>query len=185
MESWAKRIAQLLAEQKHLGKSEAGIARACGIANNSVSQWFGRVKDKPATGSLKAETAIHTAKYLGTTVEWMMLGRGNKEASQDLDFDPEILGQAFVATEKAARSIGVEYDAAQVPELLIYAYKMRPALKLGRDRKTLDDFDSMVRKHLELEMGRDHRTTERNAVQSGIKDAQTAANRKKAGGSRK
>lgn len=59
------------------GATQKQIADACGIAVPSVNGW---VKGK--TKTLKAETAIKAAQFLGVNAEWLAEGRGPMLASE-------------------------------------------------------------------------------------------------------
>jgi hypothetical protein len=144
MEAWARRIEQRLTELADQGKTEAGIARACKIAKNSVSQWFGRVKGKLPTEKIMGAPLVATAAYLDTTAEWIMTGQGAKVRSQDAGLDPQILASAFVAADKALRAQGLKFDAAQVPEFLIFAYRERLEYPLDADKSVLAAYDRNV-----------------------------------------
>lgn len=179
MRDWAKRIETLLTEQSSQGKNEFGIAKACGIAANSVSQWFGRVKGKNPTDMIRADYALAVANYLGTTVEWILTGKGARVASQGMELDKDRLAQAFVATEKAVRGVGLRYDAAQVPDLLVYAYRKRGDLEPGTNKGVLDAFDLFVSEELAREMGRGEETSRSADKERGEQAAQAATAVKK------
>lgn len=71
METLGERIKDALASS---GKSQAGLAAACGVSAPSVSDW---VSGK--TKSMKARTAIRAAEYLGVSLTWLTEGRGKKQ----------------------------------------------------------------------------------------------------------
>jgi hypothetical protein len=57
--------------------SQADLARYCGVATPSVSNWF-----TGATTSLKAHTLLLAADYLGVRPKWLLDGTGPMLASQ-------------------------------------------------------------------------------------------------------
>lgn len=181
MEEWAKRIKELA---KQRGVTDADIASACKIANNSVNQWFGNVKGKPATKDIRSKHLVTVAGLLGTTAEWIMDGRGRRE-SHAVELDPETLAHAFVSAEKALRKKGIQYDAAQVPEFLVFAYKERLHYPPGRDPAILSAYDRNVL--AELERGRFSERQATRPADSGDREEapQAEASRAKNGGSRR
>src|SRR5690242_14180564 len=128
MEDWAKRIKELRDKQR---LTNTDLGRACKpvVKPNSVAQWFGEVKGKKPAKDIRASNLVDVARLLGTTAEYIMTGR----ESHHMSIDPETIAHAFVAVEKALRKQGIKYDAAQVPELLVFAYNERSELPPGRD----------------------------------------------------
>lgn len=174
MKDWAKRIKEM-ADQR--GLKDSDLARITGVKPNSVTQWWGAVKGKPATGEIKSEVVLALAKEFGTTVEFILTGR----QSHAVQIDPETIAHAFVAVEKALRKRGIKYDAAQVPELLAFAYQERLALPPGREPLTLETFDRTVERELGRMMANESKTVGSVAPSSGSEAAQAQADRKAAG----
>ena len=84
MASLAERMASALADaqDKDPHKSQAGLARACGIKTPSVSGWFtGKTK------TLTFENAIKAAAYLGVSTEWLATGEGDMHSSSVVAVD--------------------------------------------------------------------------------------------------
>ena len=72
MSSLRERLAIALAKKR--GGSQAGLARACGIKSASVSNWFtGKTK------TLKGESLLAAARYLGVRPDWLSRGIGPME----------------------------------------------------------------------------------------------------------
>lgn len=169
MKDWAKRI-KVLADKAGLTNSELG--RACNptVKPNSVAQWFGEIKDKAPTGDIKGSNLVDVARKLGVTAEFIMTGR----ESQSVSIDPETIAHAFVAVEKALRKRGIKYDAAQVPELLVFAYRERMELPPGRDPVVFGTFDRTVSRELARIMPNEREASGPNASAGGREDAQAA-----------
>lgn len=74
MTPWAKRIEQRLSELD--GKSQAGLAKACGIKAPSVNGWLSG-ESKMINGA----NLVASARYLNTTAEWIMTGRGSHNST--------------------------------------------------------------------------------------------------------
>lgn len=174
MEDWAKRIQLRLEEQADKGLTEAGIARVCKMAPNSVTQWFGRVKGKPPSRGIRGHHLVATAKYLNTTAEWIMTGTGLKDSSQVAGIDPDTLASAYVAVDKAVRNLGFKYDAAQIPEFLLYAYRERLEYPYEADKALLAAFDRNVQAEIERGRFRERQTGRPADPESGREDAQVA-----------
>lgn len=96
MEKWAERIKTLLDAGKKSGLTQTGLAKACGIAQPTVSQWFNDNDSKPATVMIMADNMVSAARYLGTTAEWIITGKGAAQSqSQPARLDPERLATAI------------------------------------------------------------------------------------------
>lgn len=174
MEDWAKRIKDLR-DQRGLNNSD--LAKACrpAIKPNSVAQWFGEVKDKKPTQNISGPNLVSMAQLLGTTAEYLMTGR----TSHVMSIDPETIAHAFVAVEKALRKQGIRYDAAQVPELLTFAYQERLAMEPGRDPKVFAVFDRLIERELTRSIAHGREITRPSTEGRSGEDAQAEAAKKK------
>lgn len=83
--------------QKLSGKSQNGLAKACGVSPSAVSQWI-----SGETKGLKPENLIYASRYLRTTPEWLAVGEG----PEDLD---EVLGLSRLPPDEQA--LLKKYDA--------------------------------------------------------------------------
>ncbi len=112
----------------------AGLATACGVAKNSVSQWLDRIKDKPPTEMLAGSHLVAAARYLETTAEWLMTGRGvNDVTSQAARPDPAILAQTQEFLETAYAFKGKPFDLRADADLFADAYEW-----LAEDERPVD-----------------------------------------------
>lgn len=99
MEPWAQRIKDLLDADARL--SQTGLAAACGAKQPSISQWFNNdTSDKPPTKMLSGGNLVAAARYLGTTPEYIMTGRGAQ--SHSVRINPETLATANTLLQKIA-----------------------------------------------------------------------------------
>lgn len=154
MQPWAKRIKELLDEGRERGLSEAGLTRACKAKQPSIWQWF-NPKNGKTTKNITAVNAVRAAEYLGTTAEYIVTGRGQRRASQDLELDLTTLQESIVAVKKALRVSGLELDAFVASPMLAFAYRER--IKLPRDlgKAELVEFDAVISQRLRGELGND------------------------------
>ncbi len=74
MSTLAERIRSCLVD----GRSQAGLARACGIKQPSVHGWL-----SGKTKHIEGANLLRAAAYLGVNPEWLATGRGPKYAGQD------------------------------------------------------------------------------------------------------
>lgn len=95
MSPWASRIQSLLDAGAANGLSVPDLARACGVKQPSVWQWFNDTDKKQATKMISGDNLVAAASYLNTTAEWIMTGKGPSAASQLSRFDPAILDAAI------------------------------------------------------------------------------------------
>lgn len=58
---------------KQRGANQADLARACGISESAVSQWFGR------NGTLKPENLVLLADYFRCEIRWLANGDGPED----------------------------------------------------------------------------------------------------------
>lgn len=82
MEPWAQRIKQLLEAGRSKGLTQSGLAKACGRQQPSLSQWFNDSESKQATKMIMGDNLLAAAKYLGTTPDWIIYGKGSPSASE-------------------------------------------------------------------------------------------------------
>lgn len=82
MEPWAQRIKQLLEAGRPNGLTQSGLAKACGRQQPSLSQWFNDSESKQATKMIMGDNLLAAAKYLGTTPEWIIYGKGSPSARE-------------------------------------------------------------------------------------------------------
>lgn len=99
MENWAQRIHSLLLAS---GKSQAELARACGIKAGSVSGWFGQGKP---TKMISGDNLVAAAQFLESTAEYIMTGRTAATPSQPQRLDAERLAILFDEVDSAARGL--------------------------------------------------------------------------------
>ena len=83
MSSLAERLAQALAAKQARATTgeritKAGLARACGIKQPSVSDWF-----SGQTAALEGRNLIAAAAYLDVSPEWLATGRGRRQPRED------------------------------------------------------------------------------------------------------
>lgn len=69
MSSIRERLAIALAKKRN--GSQAELARACGVKQPSVNDWF-----SGKTKTLKADSLVKAARYLGVRLEWLQSGLG-------------------------------------------------------------------------------------------------------------
>ena len=112
MEPWAKRIFDLLQEGKAEGRSQKALAKACGLSQPSISQWFSDTGNKPATRMIMGDNLIAAARYLGTTPEYIMTGVGGP-SSHGMGLDPDTLAAAIKLVRLTFRNLDVEHDFSQ------------------------------------------------------------------------
>lgn len=158
MEKWAERIKKLLDEGRSRGLTQTGLAKACGMSQPSVSQWFNDNDSKPATAMIYGHNLLSAAKYLGTTPEWIMSGAGPAVASQPAGLDLSTLEVAIVSVKEAVRRAGLEMDAFVVAPMIAFAYRERLALPARLDPSELKAFDEVVWQKLQGELGNVRRT---------------------------
>lgn len=70
MEEWATRLYEVMTAA---GRTQAELARACGLKPGSVSGWFGQGKP---TKMISGDNLVTAAAFLNTTAEYIMTGRG-------------------------------------------------------------------------------------------------------------
>jgi len=103
MEKWAERILEQMAAKD---LNVPGLAKACGRSQPSVWQWFNDSDSKPATKMIMADNAVAAARYLGTTVEYLMTGHGLEQgSSQPVGLDVERLTMLMEEVERAAAGL--------------------------------------------------------------------------------
>jgi transcriptional regulator with XRE-family HTH domain len=73
MQEWASRLHELMTKA---GRTQAELARACGLKPGSVSGWFGQGKP---TKMISGDNLVAAAQFLNTTAEFIMTGRGSRE----------------------------------------------------------------------------------------------------------
>lgn len=153
MEKWAERIKGRLDAGRVRGLTQVGLARACGISQPSVSQWFNPTDSKPATRMIQGDNLIAAARYLGVSPEWIVTGHGPAEASQSVGLDLRTLQTAIVSVKEALRRAELELDAFVAAPLIAFAYRERLALPADMPNSELPAFDDVVWKKLQGELG--------------------------------
>lgn len=135
---WAERIFSRL-EELGRDKTQAGLARACGIDKVSVSNWKGK---GTATKMISGDNLIAAAEYLETTAEWIMTGRRPSIMSQLSRFDMERLATAILAVEASQRPL--------TPETVAEAYGLsiadKAAVQLSPEKKGASGNDVVHRR---------------------------------------
>lgn len=141
MEKWAERIQeQLLAK----GLNLQGLAKACGKSQPSVWQWFNDSDSKPATRMIMADNAVAAARYLGTSVEYLMTGTGVASPSQSVGFDPGKLATSIAALRQVAKRQGWSYDPETHPDQTLAAYQLACSLPETPTTADVIDFGARV-----------------------------------------
>ena len=93
MSTLAERLVLLFKENPEL--SQAGLARACEIAQPSVNDWFsGRTKRMTGKNLLRA------AVYLNVNPEWLATGKGEMRSSKIIKFDNNVEPFPLVGARK-------------------------------------------------------------------------------------
>lgn len=78
MSTLAQRLSEALSELP--GKSQADLARACGVTSPSVNGWF-----SGKTQSLKDKSLTRAAEFLNVEEKWLSEGIGPKRKSQSIE----------------------------------------------------------------------------------------------------
>ena len=78
MSTIRERLAIALAKKRN--GSQAELARACGVKQPSVNDWF-----SGKTKTLKADSLVRASRYLGVRLEWLQSGLG---PMKDIDAPP-------------------------------------------------------------------------------------------------
>lgn len=157
MMPWAERIQELLRER---GLTQAQLAAACGIKPPSVSQWFSDGGKR--TVMIGGENLVAASKFLNTTPEWVITGRGQRDSSQPMELDLEILKSAIVSVKESLRAFGLELDAFVTAPMVAFAYRERLRYPRYMDKQGYALFDSMIQDKLRGELG--HVAEERPAT---------------------
>lgn len=152
MEKWAERIQGRLIAGKARGLTQTGLARACGISQPSVSQWFND-SAKPATKMILGDNLLAAAAYLGVSPEWIITGREAGAISHTVGLDLRTLQTAIVSVKEALRRAGLELDAYVAAPLIAFAYRERMALPYDLPNSELPAFDQAVWEKLQGELG--------------------------------
>ena len=174
MEPWAKRIRELLAESG--GRlTEAGIANACKVKQPSVWQWFNPPAGKKTTKNIAAIHALRTAQYLGTTVDYILTGRGAKVASHDVGLDTSMLESAIVSVKEALREFGLELDAFVAAPMMAFAYRERLKHPREMTKNEYAEFDRAIASKLRGELGNEQEATRRPAVEGRARRTKAAS----------
>lgn len=155
MEKWAERIAELLREQRPEGKNATALAKACGISQPSVSQWFNDNDSKPATKMILADNLVAAAKYLDSTPEWVLHGKGVRRVSQSAGLNVHKLEVAIVSVRKMAKDAGLEMDEVRAAAVISWAYSELRDYPETLTKAQMKDFDALVRHKLRGEQAND------------------------------
>jgi transcriptional regulator with XRE-family HTH domain len=158
MEKWAERIKQRLDAGRARGLTQTGLAKACGVAQPSVSQWFNDNDTKPATKMILGDNLIAAARYLGVSPEWIVTGHGQSDASQSVGLDLRTLQTAIVSVKEALRRAELELDAYLAAPMIAFAYRERLALPADLPNSELPAFDDVVWQKLQGELGNARQT---------------------------
>lgn len=167
---WAQRIFDLLTADPT--KTITGLARACGISQPSVSNWFG--KGTP-TKMISGDNLVAAATYLNTTPEYIMTGRQAAPLSEShaVGLDLEMLKSAIISVKEALQVLGLELDAFLAAPLIAYAYAERITLPRTLSKEEYRAFDVMVTNKLQGEIG--HGGEQGRAVEVGWRSPQKDA----------
>jgi transcriptional regulator with XRE-family HTH domain len=145
MEPWAHRIYARLTK---LGQTQAALAKACGISEPSISGWFGKAS-RP-TRMIAGDNLVYAAKFLETTPEWIITGRGQADSampshSQSMRLQWEIMRGVARAVQDTAKEMKVVLDSQQAIVLAAEMYE-----RVGESGITAADVVWLVRR---LEQG--------------------------------
>lgn len=114
----------LMASKK--GLNVPGLAKACGKTQPTVWQWFNDSDSKPSTKMIMADNAVAAARYLGTSVEYLMTGEDQLGAqSHSTGLDVERLAMLTEEVERGAAGLvklSPRSKAAIVSALYMDAY---------------------------------------------------------------
>jgi len=89
----AERLKKAL--QQSTGKTQAGLARACGIKPPSVSDWM-----NGNTKSVEGSNLIKASEYLGVRSKWLATGLGPMNDSEQ---SPELFAQEQSDTHEISK----------------------------------------------------------------------------------
>jgi len=176
---WAQRISDLL--DTFPEKSAAGLARACGIKQGSVSGWLGGGKP---TKMISGDNLVAAAAYLETTPEYIMTGRhpARLSESQPVGLDLEMLRSSIVSVKEALRAMGLELDAFLAAPMIAYAYTERVLMPRTMTKAEYRAFDDLITARLKGELG--HDVVQGGAAAGSEGSSQAATASRKAAGSR-
>lgn len=152
MSPWAERIQELMRER---GLTQAQLAHACGIKPPSVSQWFSDGLKR--TTMIAGDSLVAAAKALGASPEWIVTGRGQRDLSQPLELDLEILKSAIVSVKEALKALGLELDAFVAAPMVAFAYRERLRYPRHMDKQGYAIFDAEIQSKLRGELGHDQK----------------------------
>jgi hypothetical protein len=98
MAPWAKRLHDLIKSRNGGKVNETALARVVKASQPAVRQWF-KPKDGKTTTMIDADLAVRAAAYAGTTVEYLMTGKGRDIASQSARLDAKKLARLIETVE--------------------------------------------------------------------------------------
>lgn len=162
MEPWAERIEAVLREGRARGLTKTGLAKACGKAQPSISQWFNDNESKPATQMIMADNLIAAARYLGVTPEWIMTGsdwfnRG-AEASQPVRMDVSKIAETAKILRTVFERRGVAFDPVEDADVFAEVYTLLDQMPVNPSQEANVAFTAtvidLVAKRLERGDGR-------------------------------
>lgn len=133
------------------GLTQAQLAHACGIKPPSVSQWFSDGVKR--TTMISGDALVAASKALGASPEWIVTGRGQRDVSQPLELDLEILKSAIVSVKEALRALGLELDAFVSAPMVAFAYRERLRYPRYMDKQGYALFDAEIQSKLRGELG--------------------------------
>lgn len=122
MEPWAQRIQRRMTE---LGLKQTDLARACGLKDSSISGWFGKAS-KP-TRMIGGDNLVAVARYLRTTPEWIITGKGSPDAqpshSQSARLDARTFHIVARAMQDAYDELGIALNIKDRADLFMDMYE--------------------------------------------------------------
>lgn len=172
MEPWAKRIHERM---RNLGKTQAELAKACGIKESSISGWFG--KGSRPTRMISGDNLVLAAKFLGVTPEWIIIGKGQPEIaqqshSQAVRLDPLMIAETHRALREVYAETGRVYQIEDEPARFVRVYELRASLS---DAPNQDDWVQFGRKLAAImtpqgavDDGRSHAVLSQGTHQKGV-----------------
>ena len=104
MAPWAKRLWSMIESGESDGLSMGGLIKATKAKQSSVWQWFKAPPGKKTTEKVRAEYLVRAAKYVGTSVEYLVTGK-DAASSQSARLDEGKLAYMLVSLDDALKNM--------------------------------------------------------------------------------